>query len=405
MQTLLNGNPHRQRFVTAPSIAKHRLAGVILILLVIACWQNRTMAAPIMLQPAAAVNLGAGPLDLGEHAIPCVADWNGDGLDDLIVGYKSADKVALLLNSGTASQPAFNGFVNLQAGGVDIYHYSTGCGAPAPWVCDYDADGRRDLLVGRGADGQVYYYQNTNTDRQPILAPGVLLMMGSSPLSVFSRATPYIHDWDEDGLKDLICGAGDGKVYWFRNVGTAQSPAYSSRTPLQAGGADVYIGSRSAIRICDWDGDGIKDLVGSASYTVIWCHNIGNNQAPILEAPVRLEAPESGSGLTYIMTWTYRNRLEVTDWNHDGVLDILVGDSDGKITLFEGYHFGISGLTPLPDGQCRLEWNSAEFLHYNVLFSSTLDCVCQEVASGLPATGKTTTWTNSMSASEGLFRI
>jgi len=61
-------------------------------------------------------------------------------------------------------------------------------------VCDYDHDGKRDLLVGEGASGYVYFYRNTNTDAQPILDTGVRLMVGSSPLTVTLRATPYIFD-------------------------------------------------------------------------------------------------------------------------------------------------------------------------------------------------------------------
>jgi hypothetical protein len=152
------------------------------------------MAEPIMLRPGTNIYASGVPLDVGDHAIPCVADWNGDGRKDLLLGYRATDKVALYLNSGSDAQPAFTSFSNLQAGGVDIYQAGSGCGAPAPWVCDYDADGKRDLLVGNGTDGKVYFYRNTNTDAQPILSPGVSLMVGASPLTVTFRATPYVCD-------------------------------------------------------------------------------------------------------------------------------------------------------------------------------------------------------------------
>ena len=59
-----------------------------------------------------------------------------------------------------------------------------GLRAPAPWVCDYDNDGKRDLLVGDGASGYVYFCRNTNTDANPILDTGVRLVAGGNPLTV-----------------------------------------------------------------------------------------------------------------------------------------------------------------------------------------------------------------------------
>lgn len=119
-------------------------------------------------QPAQPLAAGATPLAPGTYSIPCVADWNGDGRKDLLVGYQTAGKIALNLNQGTDASPGFTNCANLQAAGADIVHPSGGCGAPAPFVCDYDGDGRRDLLVGEGNYGYVYFYRNTNTDAAPI---------------------------------------------------------------------------------------------------------------------------------------------------------------------------------------------------------------------------------------------
>ena len=253
-------------------------------------------AQPAQLRPAQSLYAGAVPLAPGTYAIPCVTDWNGDGRKDLIVGYQTAGKVALYLNAGSDASPAFTNFVNLQAGGTDIVHISGGCGAPAPFVCDYDSDGKRDLLVGEGNYGNVYFYRNTNTDAAPILAPATALMVGASPLTVGSRATPCLYDWDGDGLRDLLCGDGNGYVSFFKNIGTAQAPAYAAGTRIQAGGKDLNLGIRAVVRLFDWDGDGVKDLVGSSNDGVYWCRNIGSNSSPSLQAPVALRAPLSGSG-------------------------------------------------------------------------------------------------------------
>ena len=55
-------------------------------------------------------------------ATPCVADWNGDGKKDLIVGYFYEGWIYVYLNEGTNSQPVFirGNEILLQADGVVI---------------------------------------------------------------------------------------------------------------------------------------------------------------------------------------------------------------------------------------------------------------------------------------------
>ncbi len=355
-----------------------------------------------MLRPAEYLLSSGVPLDPGDHAIPCVCDWNNDGLKDLVVGYRSADKVALYLNHGTDKEPAFSGFVNIQANGLDIQHPGSGCGAPGPWVFDYDSDGKRDLLVGTGAEGYVYFYKNTNTDAEPILAGGVLLIVGGSTLTVGARATPYVHDWDEDGLNDLMCGDASGNVHFFRNMGTAQSPVYEQDSLVQPA-AGSYPGVRSAVRVFDWDGDGLKDLLRSASNNVSWCKNIGMNAVPTLTAPVRLQAPLQGVGLANIDTG-YRMRLEVVDWNSDGMVDLLIGNYDGLVFYYEGYRFAVTGITIQSGGEVVFRWDSAEYLIYNVLAGPLLNAL-SPAASDLPSGGKTTTWSENPTEGIRFYRI
>ncbi len=361
-------------------------------------------AQQIQFRPGELLQAADRSLNVGSYAIPCAADWNGDGRRDLLVGYQTAGKIALYLNSGSVTNPAFTTSVNLQAGGVDINLPSGGCGAPVPWVCDYDNDGKRDLLVGDGAAGHVFFYRNTNTDAHPILDTGVRLMVGSSPLSVSLRATPYVFDWNGDGLKDLLCGNGNGNVYFFRNIGTAESPAYAAGTLIQAGGASLNLGIRAVVRMFDLDGDGAADLVGSSDTGVYWCRNTGSSSEPVLALPAALRTPLSGSGLRPIYTGP-RMRLDLVDWNNDGVMDLLLGNLGGTISYFEGYRFRFTAIAAQPAGECALQWQSAAYLNYQLLAGSSVAAITNLVATNLPSGGKLTHWTNSSPAERRFYRL
>ncbi len=382
----------------------NKVSGVSLFVVLALGVVKTTIADEVQFQPAQLLSM-----DPGTHAIPCVTDWNGDGRKDLLVGYQTAGKIALYLNSstGTDTNPVFSTFTNLKAGGSDIYLPSPGnCGAPAPFVCDYDNDGDWDLLVGDGAYGYVYFYKNTNTDAAPILAAGEKLRANGIELRVLNgRATPCVFDWNGDGLKDLLCGSYNGQVYYFKNTGTAQSPSYAAGTYVKAGGVDLNLDVRSVVRMFDWDGDGVKDLVGSSSTGVYWCRNVGTSTSPLLQARVALNAPVVAGGLVPIKTDASRMRLDLVDWNNDGVMDMLIGNSVGTVSCLIGYRFSMRLLGQDMCGGHILEWNSAPYLSYNLLAGESINGITNRVASGVRSSGVTTCWTNACGDTQQFFRL
>jgi hypothetical protein len=375
----------------------------------------------IQFRSGQAIQCGGGPLGAATtYAIPCLADWNRDGRKDLLVGYQSLGKIAIYLNVGTDAQPIFTNWSNLKTnGGGDIQWISSGCGAPAPWVCDFDGDGNQDLLVGDGKTGNVLFYRNLNpsSNAVPILAPGVPLMVGIDALTVDSggRATPFVCDWDEDGLPDLISGDYNGYVWFFRNTNTVQAPIFTPRVKLRAGGTDLCLGpggslggvGRSVARVFDFDGDGLKDLVCSSDAGVYWCRNTNNNSNPILQAPVPIYVP-AANHLIPMITGPVpgsRMRIDLADWNNDGSTDLILGDYSGKVYYFEGYRFALTGTARGLADQTVLQWNSASNLSYNILTGASPAGLMIKAVTNWPSGGSATRWTNTTAGNQQYYRV
>lgn len=65
--------------------------------------------------------------------------------------------------------------VRIEAGGKAI---DTEVGHAAPFVCDFDGDGVRDLLVGQFGNGQLWIFHNEGTNAEPKLAAGAKFKEG-----------------------------------------------------------------------------------------------------------------------------------------------------------------------------------------------------------------------------------
>jgi len=146
----------------------------------------------------------------GTASSVAVADFNGDGMLDLIVGSIGGD-VHVLPNEGTKTAYAFGAPIALKAAGKDI---KVAGGDAGPAVADWDGDGKPDLIVGAG-DGSVWYYRNVGPRDNPELAAGQLLVEpgkvefgDDAPLVPTRgvRAKVCVADFDGDGKADLLVG-------------------------------------------------------------------------------------------------------------------------------------------------------------------------------------------------------
>lgn len=192
------------------------------------------------------LNAAEEKIQWGKAIVPFAVDFNSDGLIDLLA---ADDSGRIVLYPGVAGeeQPAFAAAVALEL--------TLPAGA-APFVADWDDDGRKDLIVG-AADGSVALFRNVGTQAQPSFAAPLTLTADNAPLGVGNNAVPAIFDENNDGKKDLLIGSGDGSVYRFLNIGSDDLPLFAAGAILiPAAGA-----TNAAPCLTDWNGDGAKEIL------------------------------------------------------------------------------------------------------------------------------------------------
>jgi hypothetical protein len=158
--------------------------------------------------------------------------------------------------------------------GPDVAVQMMGTGSSVNAV-DWDGDGDFDLLIG-DVDGAVHLITNEGTADawrfgidEPVVSDG-------TSISVGTHASPCSADWDSDGDIDLLVGDGDGVVWYFENAGSRNSPQLAAAKVLVSAGddhrgsdapVDARRGAYAKVCATDWNGDGVLDLlVGDTAF-------------------------------------------------------------------------------------------------------------------------------------------
>ena len=158
----------------------------------------------------------------------------------------------------------------------------------APCPVDWNNDGRLDILVGNYT-GLIYLFENVGSPAEPRFAPGVPLRCGDRLLRVAGFAAPVVCDWNNDGRKDLVVGDLLGRVHVFRNTGADEAPAFERDMMLTVSGEPVALGPRTIVDVADLDGDGRKDvIIGNRRGHVYALMNIGSDAEPAFDTVERL---------------------------------------------------------------------------------------------------------------------
>ena len=283
------------------------------------------------------LDLIVGVGDWGDYGWDNAFDNQGRWMRGPLHGY-----VYLIHNTGTNESPQYGKAEKILAGGkpVDVY------GMPSPNFADFDGDGDLDLICGEFVD-KFTWFENIGTRKRPRYAAGRYLTYMGKPLQMdLCMIVPVALDWDKDRDVDLVVGQEDGRVALVENTGKVIDgmPQFLPPRFFQQQADEVKFGVLVTPYSFDWDNDGDEDLIcGNSAGYVGFIENLDGGNPPKWAAPVYLRAdgkfirimagPNGSIQGPCEAKWGYTT-LNVADWDHDGLPDIVINSIWGKVLWY-----------------------------------------------------------------------
>jgi len=303
-----------------------------------------TVEAPIWQENE---SLFGGVIDVGGASSPFFYDWDGDGDLDMLSGTQMG-YIKYFRNTGTPFSPAWEED-SAYFSEIDHSIYA------AVTAGDANGDGLPDLIVG-DLSGELYYYQNNGMSLlyQPFMLMGI---------DVGDWSVPRLVEYDTPGILDLMVGNEDGELFRYDNTGTAEAPNWQS----MPGFFPHDIGSNCSPSFGDLDEDGDLDVVIGDAWGDLHCY-INNGG---------LSWQQDNSIFAGILT-DQNAAPALVDIDHDGDLDLVLGDYDGTFKFYRNLKYTGSPLNPPQnpsyshDAGYMIIWQAPEagsgsvFEHYNL---------------------------------------
>jgi hypothetical protein len=252
----------------------------------------------------------------GEHwhnmgyPYPVYADWDADGLPDLLLPNET-NRILWYKNIGTRSEPRFGNRDQIHCEGfpdgpkqraesarlaadrkVANNPYPHEKQRPFFWrtgvaFADFTGDGLMDLVTHSGADRKATLfaqYRDASSGSLRLKRVGPLNLTDGRLIDdqIVDRRSHWTEsfrpvDWDADGRTDLVyscAGAQNGiqdggSIYLLRNVGSKTSPRFEPPQTLRCFGEPIRVTNHGPQPwVGDWDGDSKPDLVACVEWSV-----------------------------------------------------------------------------------------------------------------------------------------
>ncbi len=206
-----------------------------------------------------------------------------------------------------------------------------------PTVIDWDGDGAKDIVAGN-SQGFLLFFKNLGDNNAPRFDNAVLLAAGGQTVCIqggyradiqgpgearWGYTCPNVFDWNRDGLPDVLMNDCRAMHTVMLNIGSATAPKLDYIHPLYLDDLDMHGTWRTRPGVGELDGQlAYVTTDDDDDFHLYW--KVDNYN---LRDGFKLKLTD---GSVISANWlraggTGRTKFELTDWDRDGKVDLIVG--------------------------------------------------------------------------------